>query len=186
MKKRCGWVNLKNDKYIDYHDTEWWKPVYDDTKLFEMLILEWAQAGLSWETVLNKRENYREAFFDYDLEKIQNIDAKYFEVLQENSWIIRNKLKIKSVVQNANTFREIQKEFGSFSKYIWSWTDEKTIVNDVENYYEAPVKTELSEKISKDLKKRGMNFVGPTIIYAYLQAIWVIDDHENNCFCKNP
>lgn len=182
--KLCGWVKLNNQKYVDYHNKEWWKSVFDDTKLFEMLILEWAQSGLSWETILAKRESFRKAFFSYDLEKIINIDEKYFQELLENPWIVRNKLKIKSVIQNAKVFQKIQKEFWSFSNYIWSWTDWKVINNDLVDYKDAPTKSELSEKISSDLKKRGMSFVWPTTIYSYLQAIWVVNDHENDCDFK--
>lgn len=185
MQKICSWVNLKNSLYIKYHNEEWWKPIFDDKKLFEMLVLEWAQSGLSWEVVLNKRENYREIFFDYNLEKIIQIDEEYFEKILQNPGIIRHKWKIASAIQNAKIFLQIQQEFGSFAKYIWSWTDWKTLQNSVENYKNLPSKTELSERISQDLKKRWMKFVGPTTMYSYLQAIWVVNDHENNCFCKN-
>lgn len=185
MQKICSWVNLKNPLYIKYHNEEWWKPIFDDKKLFEMLVLEWVQSGLSWEIVLNKRETYRKIFFDYNLEKIIQIDEEYFEEILQNPWIIRHKWKIASVIQNAKIFLQIQQEFGSFAKYIWSWTDWKTLQNSVENYKNLPSKTELSEHISKDLKKRGMKFVGPTTMYSYLQAIWVVNDHEDNCYCKN-
>lgn len=184
MKYRCSWVNLENSLYIEYHDTEWGVPVYDDTKLFEMLILEWAQAWLSWETVLNKRENYRKFFFDFDIEKCVSLSDEYLEKVLQNPWVIRNRRKVFFIRQNAEVFTEIQKEFWSFCDYIWWWTDWKIMKNNIIDCRDTPAKTELSEKISKDLKKRGMIFVGPTIIYAYLQAIWVVDNHEEGCFRK--
>lgn len=185
MSKICSWVNLKNSEYIKYHDEEWWKIVTEDKKLFEFLILEWAQAGLSWETILAKRENYKNIFFDYDLQKIIKIDEKYFEKILQNPGIVRNKLKIKSVIQNAKIFLQIQEEFWSFYNYILTFTKGKIQNNSVKNYREIPSQTPLSENISKDLKKRWMNFVGPTIIYAFLQACGFVNDHENDCKCKN-
>lgn len=184
MKTRCAWVNPNNELYVKYHDEEWGKPVYDDRVLFEFLILEWAQAGLSWETVLRKRENYRAAFDGFGYEKIANYDEKKIEELLLNEWIIRNKLKVQSAIKNAKAFIEIQKEYGSFSKYLWWFVDGKQIVNRPRTLSEVPVSTELSDTISKDLKKRGMSFVGTTIVYAYLQAVWVVDDHTVDCFCK--
>lgn len=184
--QRCAWLNLKNPLYIKYHDEEWWVPVYDDQKLFEFLILEWAQAWLSWETVLNKRENYQEAFDYFDPKKVAKYDEKKEQELLQNPWIIRNKLKIKSAIKNAKAFLEIQKEFWSFSKYIWWFVDNKVIVNSFENLSDYPTKTEISDKISKDLKKRWMNFIWTTIIYAFMQAVWMVDDHQLWCFkCKN-
>lgn len=180
--KRCDWVNLKNPVYIEYHDKEWWEKVYDDKKLFEMLILEWAQAWLSWETVLNKRQNYKEAFDNFDVQKIANYSEEKEQELLQNSWIIRNKLKIKSAIKNAKAFIQIQKEYGSFSEFIWSYVDNKQIVNRFEKLSDYPTITPLSDKISADLKKRGMNFVGSTIIYSYLQAVWIINDHQKWCF----
>ncbi len=177
-KTRCQWANPKNDKYIQYHDKEWGVPLYDDHKLFEMLVLESFQAGLSWECVLNKREDFRKAFDDFDLEKVCAYDEEYMEKLRENPKIIRNKLKIHAAVANANIFRQIQKEYGSFSDYIWHWTERKVI------YEKGLAYSELSDRISKDLKKRGMKFVGTTIIYAYLQAIGVINSHEDGCFLE--
>lgn len=185
MQKICAWVNIKNPEYIKYHNTEWWKPIFDDKKLFEMIVLEWAQSWLSWEVILNKRKNYKEIFFDYDLKKIIQIDEKYIEKILQNPGIVRYKWKIVSVIQNAKIFIKIQEEFWSFSNYIWNWTNWKIIYNDVQNYKNCPVKTELSERISKDLKKRGMKFVWPVTIYSYLQAIWIVNDHENDCFFKN-
>ncbi|MDO8643116.1 MAG: DNA-3-methyladenine glycosylase I [Candidatus Woesearchaeota archaeon] len=179
---RCHWVDVNNPLYVEYHDEEWGVPVYDDGKLFEMLILEGAQAGLSWSTVLKKRENYRKAFDCFDARKVAAYgDAKITSLLT-NEGIIRNKLKITSAVRNAKIFLDIAKEFGSFSQYIWSFVDSKQITNAVKTFKELPAKTELSDRISTDLKKRGMNFVGSTIIYAFLQAVGVVNDHEVGCF----
>lgn len=175
-KKRCFWANPKNARYIRYHDEEWGVPVHDDHKLFEMLILECFQAGLSWECVLNKQEAFREAFDNFDLEKVCAYDEKKMADLQENPGIIRNRLKIRAAVGNARVFREIQKEYRSFSDYLWHWSGGKII------YEVGPTHSELSDSISKDLKKRGMKFVGTTIIYAYLQAVGVIWAHEQGCF----
>ena len=177
--KRCNWVPEDNLPYCKYHDQEWGVPVHDEKKLFEMLILEGAQAGLSWITVLKKRENYRKAFDNFDYKKISQYGQEKFEDLLNNPGIIRNKLKIKATIQNAKIFLKIQKEFGSFDKYIWGFVNFKTIRNKLK---EIPAKSELSDKISKDLKKRGMNFVGSTIIYAYLQAIGIVNDHQVDCF----
>lgn len=176
QKSRCSWVNYKNQAYIQYHDTEWGIPQYDDHKLFEMLILESFQAGLSWECVLNKRESFREAFDNFDIEKVSNYSQKKQEELQNNPRIIRNKLKIKAAVSNAKIFMEIQREYGCFSKYIWHFTEGKII------YETDKTSSPLSDTISKDLKKRGMKFVGTVIIYSYLQAIGVINSHEKQCF----
>ena len=175
-KKRCRWANPKNERYIRYHDEEWGAPVHDDKKLFEMLILECFQAGLSWECVLNKRDAFREAFDVFDLEKVCAYDANKLEELRNNSNIIRNRLKIQAAVTNASIFREIQRECGSFSDYLWKWTDGKII------YENTRTSSPLSDRISKDLKKRGMKFVGTTVIYAYLQAVGVINSHEDGCF----
>ncbi len=185
MPKRCQWVNLKNDLYIHYHDEEWGVPVYDDVKLFEMLILEGAQAGLSWETVLNKRENYKKAFDNFNPKIVALYGEKKEAILLQNEGIIRNKLKIKSTIKNAKVFLQIQKEFGNFSDYIWKFTEFKVVKNRFEALSDLPSKTDLSDKISKDLKKRGMNFVGSTIIYAYLQAIGIVNDHQVSCFKFN-
>lgn len=175
-KTRCFWANPKNERYIRYHDEEWGVPVYDDHKLFEMLILECFQAGLSWECVLNKQEAFREAFDDFDLDKVCDYDDEKMADLRENPGIIRNRLKIRAAVGNARVFRDIQKEYQSFSNYIWHWSDGKVI------YEVGLASSPLSDKISKDLKKRGMKFVGTTIIYAYLQAVGVIYSHEKECF----
>ncbi|MDO4837240.1 MAG: DNA-3-methyladenine glycosylase I [Clostridia bacterium] len=175
-KIRCRWANPKNERYIRYHDEEWGVPVYDDRKLFEMLILECFQAGLSWECVLNKREAFREAFDGFDLEKVCAYDEDKLEALRNNPGIIRNRLKIQAAVANAKVFREIQQQYGSFSNYLWHWTDGKVV------YEIGRTSSELSDSISKDLKKRGMKFVGTTVIYAYLQAVGVIYTHEHGCF----
>ena len=175
-KNRCHWANPKNEKYIRYHDKEWGVPLYDDTKLFEMLILECFQAGLSWECVLNKREAFRAAFDNFDLEKVCGYDEEKLEELKNNPFIIRNRLKIQAAVTNAKVFRDIQKEYGSFSEYLWHWTGGKVI------YENNRTTSPLSDEISKDLKKRGMKFVGTTVIYSYLQAVGVISSHEDGCF----
>ena len=177
-KKRCKWCNLKNHKYIEYHDNEWCKTNFDDKYLYEMLILESFQAGLSWECVLNKRESFRKAYDNFDLEKVCLYDSVKINELLNNKEIIRNKLKIKAAINNAKIFIEIQKEYKTFSNYIWSFTDNKIIKNKDDNL---KVSSYLSDKVSNDLKNRGMKFVGTVIIYSYLQAIGVIDDHELSC-----
>lgn len=179
-KKRCIWANPNNELYVRYHDEEWGRPVYDDHRLFEMLILESFQAGLSWECVLNKREAFRKAFDYFDLEKICDYDEERMSTLQEDTGIIRNRLKIRAAVNNARIFREIQKEYGSFSDYVWHWTGGKAVRE--RGLSSSP----LSDQMSQDLKKRGMKFVGTTIIYAYLQAVGVIDSHEEGCFLAKP
>lgn len=182
MQKRCFWVN-KDQLYIEYHDTEWGNPVYDDETLFEFLLLETFQAGLSWITILKKRENFREAFDDFDYKKIARYDAVKFDELIQNVGIIRNKLKVKSAILNAQLFLEIQKEHGSFSDYIWSFVDGKPIVNSFTTRAEVPATTELSDSISKALKKRGFKFVGSTIVYAFMQATGMVNDHTTDCIC---
>ena len=178
-KIRCCWANPRNERYIRYHDEEWGVPVHDDRKLFEMLILECFQAGLSWECVLNKRDAFRDAFDGFDLGKVCTYTEDKLESLWKNPGIIRNRLKIQAAVTNAQAFREIQKEYGSFSDYLWRWTDGKVV------YEIGQTSSELSDRISKDLKKRGMKFVGTTVIYAYLQAVGVIYSHEHDCFLAN-
>lgn len=177
-KKRCKWVNLKNPLYINYHDNEWGVPHYDDEYMFEFLVLESFQAGLSWECILNKREAFRKAFDNFDYNKIMFYDDKKIYELCNNADIIRNKLKINAAVNNAKVFVEIQKEFGSFSNYIWSFTNNKVIKN-VDDCFKTT--SLLSDEVSNDLKRRGMKFVGSTIIYSYLQAIGIINDHELSC-----
>ena len=175
-KNRCHWVNPKNERYIRYHDEEWGRAVYDDRKLFELLVLECFQAGLSWECVLNKRESFFAAFDGFDLEKICVYDEEKLEELKNNPAIIRNRLKIQAAVTNACVFRNIQKEYGSFSEYLWQWTSKKII------YENQKTSSPLSDEISEDLKKRGMKFVGTTVVYSYLQAVGVISSHEDGCF----
>ena len=174
--QRCKWCNLDNPLYVKYHDEEWGEPTYDDKDLFELLILESFQAGLSWECVLNKRENFRHAYDNFDIDKIVCYDEAKINELKQNPGIIRNKLKIKASINNAKIFKKIEKEYGSFSKYIWGFTNNKII------YEIGKTSSELSDKISKDLKKKGMTFVGTTIIYAYLQAIGIVNSHDENCF----
>ena len=175
-RMRCRWANPKNERYIRYHDEEWGVPVHDDGKLFEMLILECFQAGLSWECVLNKRDAFSEAFDGFDLEKICAYGEDKLESLRNNPEIIRNRLKIQAAVTNARVFHEIQRECGSFADYLWHWTDGKVVCET------GRTSSELSDSISKDLKKRGMKFMGTTVIYAYLQAVGVIYSHEDGCF----
>ena len=179
---RCDWVT-KEPLYIEYHDKEWGVPVYDDQKLFEMLCLEGAQAGLSWWTILQKRENYREAFDQFDAEKIAQYPEEKIQALKENPGIVRNKLKIQSVVTNAQSFLRIQKEYGSFSNYIWGFVDHRPIINEWKSIKEVPVTTELSVAMSKKLKKDGFKFVGGTICYSYMQAVGMVNDHTLECFC---
>jgi len=177
---RCDWA--KNDLAIRYHDAEWGVPQHDDRKLFEFLILEGAQAGLSWDTILRKRENYRAAFDDFEAEKIARYDAKKIESLLQNEGIVRNRLKIASTVQNADSYLKIKAEFGSFDAYIWQFVDGKPIINAWKSASEVPAKTPVSDAVSKDLKKRGFNFVGSTIMYAFMQACGLVNDHLTNCF----
>lgn len=179
--KRCGWCE-GDVLYETYHDKEWGVPVHDDDTLFEFLILETFQAGLSWITILRKRENFRAAFDNFNYEKIAQYDDKKISELLNNKGIIRNKLKIKATITNAQAFIAIQKELGSFSKYIWSFIDGQPIINAFKSYKDAPANTELSDQISKDLKKRGFKFVGSTVVYAHMQATGMVNDHEVSCF----
>lgn len=181
MVKRCGWCGSEK-LFCDYHDEEWGVPIHDDQILFEFLILEGAQAGLSWSTILKKRDTYREAFDNFDFEKVAKYDEKKIEELLQNEGIIRNKLKIRSAIRNAKAFIKIREEFGSFNEYIWAFVEKKPIQNAWKSLREIPAKTDVSEKISKDLKKRGFNFVGPTIIYAFMQAVGLVNDHTIDCF----
>ncbi|AUC16174.1 DNA-3-methyladenine glycosylase [Tenacibaculum sp. SZ-18] len=181
MKKRCSWVT-DDPLYVAYHDEEWGVPVYDDKTLFEFLVLETFQAGLSWITILKKRENFRKAFDQFDYKVISKYDDDKFLELIENAGIIRNKLKIKATISNAQAFIKIQEEFGSFSKYIWNYVDGKPIKNSIVNSEDVPAKTILSDKISKDLKKKGFKFVGSTVIYAFMQATGMVNDHSVDCF----
>ena len=182
-KTRCSWVPENDPLYIEYHDQEWGIPVYDDQKLFEMLILEGAQAGLSWITVLRKRENYLELFDQFDPKKIIHYDEKKIASLLENSGIIRNKLKVNSVVINAKAMIKIQEEGQSFSNYLWQFVDGKPIINKWKTLDQVPVSTPESDTMSKDLKKRGFKFIGTTICYAFMQAVGMVNDHTTDCFC---
>ena len=179
MKTRCKWIEGKEDIYIKYHDEEWGKPIYDDKTLFENLVLESFQSGLSWITILKRRENFKQAFDNFDIEKIMKYDNEKIDELINNEGIIRHKGKILATINNAKVFKQIQEEYGSFSTYIWSFTDNKVLKNTNENY---KTKSKLSDKISKDLKKHGMKFLGSVTIYSYLEAIGIINNHEPNCF----
>ncbi len=181
---RCDWC-LSSDLYKKYHDTEWGVAVFDDKKLFEFLILETFQAGLSWLTILNKRENFRAAFNDFDYRQISTYNETKVQELMLNAGIIRNQLKIRAAVTNAAAFIKIQEAFGSFSKYIWNFVDGKPIINNPKNLKDVPSTTALSDKISKDLKKRGFKFVGSTVVYAHMQATGMINDHLEHCDFKN-
>ncbi|PQV51648.1 DNA-3-methyladenine glycosylase I [Jejuia pallidilutea] len=180
-KYRCGWCE-GDELYQKYHDEEWGVPIYDDDTLFEFLILETFQAGLSWITILRKRENFKKAFDNFNYKKIANYNQDKIDSLLQDTGIVRNKLKIKATVTNAQAFIKIQKEFGSFSKYIWRFVDGKPIKNTLKDYKNAPANTPLSDSISKDLKKRGFKFVGSTVVYAHMQATGMVNDHETNCF----
>ena len=180
MKKRCQWA--KDEPNITYHDEEWGRPQHDDQKLFEFLILEGAQAGLSWTTILKRRKGYRAAFSDFDVEKVSKYTQKHVEKLLKDESIIRNKLKVNSAINNAKQFLKIREEFGSFDEYLWGFVNYKQIKNKFKKLSEIPTSTEISEKLSKDLKKRGFNFVGPTICYALMQAIGMVNDHTSECF----
>ena len=178
-KQRCPWANPNNPRYLKYHDEEWGVPVYDDQKLFEMLILENFQAGLSWECVLNKQEAFRRAFDGFDPQKVSAYGEEKLSALGNDPGIIRNRLKLRAAVTNARIFLEIQKEWESFSRYLWHWTEGRVVRE------QGKTRSPLSDSISKDLNKRGMKFVGTTIVYAYLQAVGVLDSHEKGCFLED-
>jgi len=180
MKKRCEWA--KDEPNITYHDKEWGRPQHNDQKLFEFLILEGAQAGLSWSTILKRRDGYRNAFSDFDVLKVSKYTQKHIKKLLKDESIIRNKLKINSAINNAKQFLKIQEEFGSFDKYLWGFVKNKPIKNKFKKLSDLPATTGISEKLSQDLKKRGFNFVGPTICYALMQATGLVNDHTSNCF----
>ena len=182
-RARCPWVDLTRPDYVEYHDVEWGVPVHDDRKLFEFLTLEAAQAGLSWYTILRKREAYRTAFAGFDPVKVARFTPARIEKLMLDAGIVRNRLKITSAVSNARCFLEVQKEFGSFDAYIWRFTDGRPVVaSRLEKISDYPARTALSDTISKDLKKRGFRFVGSTIVYAHLQATGVVNDHALGCY----
>jgi len=180
-KHKCGWCE-GDELYEAYHDLEWGVPVKDDDTLFEFLILETFQAGLSWITILRKRENFRKAFDNFDYKKIAKYRQAKKDALLQDSGIVRNKLKVNATITNAQLFMQLQEEFGSFSNYIWGFVDGNPIKNKIKNYKDAPANTALSDAISKDLKKRGFKFVGSTVIYAFLQAVGIVNDHETKCF----
>ena len=183
MEKRCFWVPLDDPLYLTYHDTEWGVPVHDDHKLFEMLILEGMQAGLSWITILRRREGYRKAFDNFELDRILSYDEEKLEALLQNPDIIRNRLKIKAVLQNAKAFRAIQNEYGSFDAFLWSYVNGAPIRIMRTGENDVPARTELSDKISADLRKRGFKFAGSTIICAYMHAVGLINGHSDDCCC---
>jgi len=184
-KKRCPWVGAA-EQYLDYHDTEWGVPVHDDQTLFECLTLEGAQAGLSWSTILAKRENYRKAFANFDIEKVARFTSAKKERLMQDAGIVRNRLKIESTVDNAKALKKLIREEGSFNDYLWNFVDGKPIQNKIKTHKDYPAKTDISIALSKDLKKRGFRFVGPTIMYAFMQAIGMVNDHAVTCFRHKP
>lgn len=181
---RCPWVDNTKPDYVKYHDEEWGVPIFDDNKLFEYLTLESAQAGLSWYTILKRRDNYRLAFSHFNVEKVAKYDQAKIDELMLDAGIIRNKAKINAAVNNAKRFIEVQKEFGSFSHYMWSFVNHKTIINDISSSSDYPTTTAESDAWCKDLKKRGFKFVGSTICYAHMQACGMVNDHSNNCYRK--
>lgn len=181
-KIRCNWVS-NDELYIKYHDEEWGKPVYDDETIFQFLVLESFQAGLSWITILKKRENFRKAFDNFNYKKIANYNDVKIEELLQDAGIVRNRLKVLATVNNAQRFMEVQEEFGTFSKYIWSFVDHKPIDNKFISIQEVPATTEISDTLAKDLKKRGFKFLGSTVVYAHMQATGMVNDHITSCFC---
>jgi len=181
IKIRCAWCE-KDNLYRDYHDNEWGNPIFEDDKLFEFLVLETFQAGLSWYTILKKRDNFRKAFADFDYQKVARFDEKKIQELMQDTGIIRNQLKIRGTIANAAAFMEIQEEYGSFSNYIWNFIGGKPIRNNFKILSEIPATTPLSDTISKDLKKRGFKFVGSTVIYAHMQATGMVNDHLEDCW----
>ena len=183
--KRCAWVDTKNELYVNYHDNEWGVPVYDDTRLFEFLILEGAQAGLSWITVLQKRRGYRNAFAGFNVQKVASFTEARIQELRNDASIVRNELKIRAAVTNAKAFIKVQEEFGSFNSFLLSFVDRAPIINHWNTIDEVPATTGESDKLSKELKKRGFKFVGSTIVYAFMQAVGLVNDHTVDCF-KHP
>ena len=183
-KIRCSWCE-KDDLYRAYHDNEWGKPIYNDETIFEFLVLESFQAGLSWYTILKKRENFKEAFDDFDYNKIAAYSDEKAEELMQNSGIIRNRLKILATVNNAKRFMEVQEEFGTFSEYIWSFVNGKPIINHPQTLKDVPATSEISDALAKDLKKRGFKFLGSTVVYAHMQATGMVNDHLVDCWVRN-
>ncbi|WP_046003920.1 DNA-3-methyladenine glycosylase I [Pseudoalteromonas rubra] len=186
MTTRCHWVDLSKPDYVAYHDEEWGKPVLEDAKLFEFITLESAQAGLSWYTILKKRDNYRAAFHQFDLHKVAAMTEDDVIKLMDNTGIIRNKLKIQATINNAKRFIEIQQEFGSFAYYQWQFVNFEPIVSTIHSPQDYQATTEISTQFAKDLKKRGFKFLGPTTVYAHMQACGMVNDHHDDCFCKAP
>lgn len=184
QKKRCGWVKTGDKTYEDYHDFEWGKPLHDDKSLFELFSLETQAAGLSWLTVLKKREGYRKAFSNFELQNVANFTSKDEEYILENSEVIKNRAKIKAIINNAKLFLHVKEEFGSIDNFFWSYVDFKPIKNEVTNYKDMPTTSLISDKLTKDLKKRGFKFVGSVTIYAFMQACGMINDHEKYCCCN--
>lgn len=180
--KRCDWHSFDKKIHRDYHDKEWGTPIHDDRAIFQKLILDGFQAGLSWSTILNKRENFRKTFDNFDFNKVARYDKKKVNALLKDKGIIRNRMKIEAAIKNAQVFIEIRKEFGTFDKYLWQFVGGKPIFNELKTLKNMPTKTEISERLSKDLKARGMSFVGPTIIYAFMQAAGMVIDHQVHCF----
>jgi DNA-3-methyladenine glycosylase I len=185
-QQRCGWARGTSADYLRYHDEEWGRAVHDDRRLFEMLILEGAQAGLSWSTILKKRPAYRRAFARFDPKKVARFDARKRKALMADAGIVRNRLKIDSAVTNAQAFLDVQREFDSFERYLWAFVENRPVINRPRSIKEVPARTPLSDAISKDLKRRGFRFVGSTIIYAFLQAVGVVNDHTRECFLCPP
>lgn len=182
---RCGWVKLTNETYVDYHDNEWGKALHEDKALFELFSLETQAAGLSWLTVLLKRDEYKKAFYDFDIKKVILMNENDVENIIKNYNVIKNKPKLLAIINNAKLIAEIINEFGSWNNFLWSYIDNTQLVNHFENYKEAPTTSLISHKLTKDLKKRGFKFVGSVTIYAFMQACGMIDDHEDGCFCKH-
>lgn len=181
-KQRCGWCDLNSQEYVEYHDKQWGVPVHDDRLLFEMLVLEGMQAGLSWLSILKKRANFQKAFDNFEVRKVAEYGERKVAELLQDAGIVRNRLKIASVIRNARVFQDIVKEFGSFDNYIWGWVEHRPQVNHSIDKTGVPAQTELSLYISRDLKKRGMNFVGPVIIYSFMQAVGMVNDHDPGCY----
>lgn len=183
-KIRCAWCE-KDDLYRNYHDEEWGVPVYDDRKIFEFLVLESFQAGLSWHTILKKRENFRSVFDDFNYKKIAHYSEEKVEELMQDAGIIRNRLKILATINNAQHFMEVQQEFGTFSKYIWNFVDGKPVINHPQILKDVPATSTISDRLAKDLKKRGFKFLGSTVMYAHMQATGMVNDHVADCHCRN-
>lgn len=182
---RCPWLDTSKPDYVEYHDNEWGVPVHDDKTMFEFLVLESAQAGLSWYTILKKRAGYRQLFANFDVNKVAKFTSDDVERLMKDASIVRNRLKIEAAINNAKRFIEIQHEFGSFCEFVWSYVDNKTIVNNIETIEDYVATSAISDKLAKDLKKRGFKFLGSTTLYSHLQATGLINDHANNCFKKH-